>query len=573
MIQKGEIMQKRADLQALLQQIHRKSYPAYKSLRGCYDFGSFWLSIDHVQGDPFASPSHVSVSVGLQQAGFPREYYQEETERTALEDALLRRFGEEMRRISFHAKGSGKSGLVTVTSCGPQILSRTAMEIGRQRLTARFEVGFPANGRTINAVELEKILCRDLPPLVERCFYYKNWDARRLRAVYELSQDQQYIRKELKKRGLTAFVADGAILPRQSGISQKPMKDAVAFSSPESLRLTLSLPWHGAVSGMAIPNGVTLIVGGGYHGKSTLLKALELGIYNHIAGDGREFVITEDTALKIRAEEGRCVKHLDLSMFIHDLPNGKDPVDFSTEDASGSTSQAAAVMEGLEAKSRTFLIDEDTSATNFLVRDAFMQQIVSPKKEPITPFLARIRELYETFGISTILVAGSSGAFFHKADQVIQMDAYRPKDVTDRVQELLCEYPLPDFSAKPFVPVSKGRKVSIQQIRERARGREQEPSRIKIRLNGTDGFCIGKELVDVRYVEQIVDTEQVAALAVILKRMLQKPGVYEMEDLVTYIWKELDAKGLEAFLGKDLFCGYAKPRLQDIYLMLNRYRG
>ena len=200
------------------------------------------------------------------------------------------------------------------------------------------------------------------------------------------------------------------------------MKHSVPFISPESLRITMNLPHKGKIIGMGIPQGITLIVGGGYHGKSTLLNALELGVYNHIAGDGREYVITDNTALKLRSEDGRSIKDVDISLFINDLPNKKNTHCFSTADASGSTSQAAGIIEGMEAGSKVFLLDEDTSATNFMVRDTFMQEIISREKEPITPFLERAQKLYTIAGISTLLVAGSSGAFFHIADTIIQMD-------------------------------------------------------------------------------------------------------------------------------------------------------
>ena len=195
------------------------------------------------------------------------------------------------------------------------------------------------------------------------------------------------------------------------------------------------LPHAGKIQGMGIKKGITLIVGGGYHGKSTLLKALELGVYNHIAGDGREYVITDDTAMKIRAEDGRSIKKVDISMFINDLPNGKDTSAFCTEDASGSTSQAANVVEAMEAGAETFLIDEDTSATNFMIRDELMQRVVNREDEPITPFIDRIRELYEQYGISTILVAGSSGSYFHVADCIVQMNRYKPQEITAFAKE------------------------------------------------------------------------------------------------------------------------------------------
>ena len=277
---------------------------------------------------------------------------------------------------------------------------------------------------------------------MEKSFYYRNLSASALEQTIFLAEDQWYIRGRLKELSLAAFVADGSVLPRESGISSLPMKDSVPFRSPESLRITLDLPHRGKISGMGIPCGITLIVGGGYHGKSTLLNALELGIYDHIAGDGREYVITDNSALKLRSEDGRFIKDVDISLFINDLPNKKDTRCFSTEDASGSTSQAAGIVEGIEAGSRVFLLDEDTSATNFMVRDSFMQKVIAREKEPITPFLERARDLYEKAGISTILVAGSSGAFFHIADTVIQMDCYRPVDITEKVKNLCREYPL-----------------------------------------------------------------------------------------------------------------------------------
>lgn len=144
----------------------------------------------------------------------------------------------------------------------------------------------------------------------------------------QLAEDQEFIRHELSCRNLCAFVADGAILPRESGISSRPMKDSIPFNSPESLRISMELPHQGTITGMGIPKGITLIVGGGYHGKSTLLNALELGVYNHIPGDGREYVITDNTAVKLRSEEGRFIKDVDISLFINDLPNKKIPIVF-----------------------------------------------------------------------------------------------------------------------------------------------------------------------------------------------------------------------------------------------------
>ena len=567
-------MYNKIDLKNKLESIHRKSYPAYKSLRGSYTFGDFVLSIDHVQGDPFAAPSSLHVELPLKKAGFPEKYLEKRHTKTALEDLILRSFSKALDQYSFKAKGSGKSGLISTSRPGPEIMRRTAVEFNNIALLVRFEVGFPANGRTINAQELEKILLEFLPQIVKTCLFYQSWEKVKIQACYELAENQQRIREVLEERKLVAFCANGSILPRKSGVSSQPLKDAIEFQSPESMEISIDLPFGNSIRGMGIPEGVTLIIGGGYHGKSTLLQALEQGVYNHVKGDGREYVITRADALKLRAEDGRAVSHLDLSLFIHDLPNGKDTHCFSTEDASGSTSQAAGVLEGIEAETSCFLIDEDTSATNFLVRDAFMQRVVSGDQEPITPFIARVRDLYEKVGISTILVAGSSGAFFHVADTIIQMDAYRPKDVKMSVEALLPEYPPADLcsNAEPFtLPTEKRMFVMERKIKRHGRGEREE--RIKTKVMGTDGFSIEHNIVDLRCVEQLIDVEQTAALAAILKHIVKKGSIcMEMQELVAEINTLLKKKGMAAFVEGALSCGYAYPRKEEIYLMLNRFR-
>lgn len=442
-------MQTSSQLKQQLASINRKSYPAYKSLKGIYDFKTYLLSIDHVQGDPFASPSHLSIHIPSSLAAFPDFCFASSVTRIALQDYLTRKFEEQLVQYSFKAKGSGKSGLISTTHCGQEILERTACQITQKEVIVRFTVGFPANGRTIQAGELEKILFDFLPVCVQKSMFYKNLPSKIVEQTIFLAEDQQFIREELIRRNLTAFVADHAVLPRQSGISQKPMKDSIPFSSPDSLRIEMNLPHKGRITGMGIPNGITLIAGGGYHGKSTLLNALETGVYNHIAGDGREYVITNQTALKLRSEDGRFIKDVDISLFINDLPNKKDTRCFSTLDASGSTSQAAGIMEGIEAGTQVLLLDEDTSATNFMVRDTFMQQVISREKEPITPFLERAQDLFQKAGISTILVAGSSGSFFHIADTIIQMDNYKTVDITAKVKTLCQDFPLPPPASLP----------------------------------------------------------------------------------------------------------------------------
>ena len=337
----------------------------------------------------------------------------------------------------------------------------------------------------------------------------------------------------------------------------------------------MELPHRGTITGMGIPCGITLIVGGGYHGKSTLLNALELGIYDHISDDGREYVITDPSAQKLRSEDGRFIKDVDISLFINDLPNKKDTLCFSTEDASGSTSQAAGIVESMEAGSKVFLLDEDTSATNFMVRDSFMQRVICREKEPITPFLERARDLYEKAGISTILVAGSSGAFFHIADTVIQMDNYHPVDITAVTKKLCQEYPLSDIEAPAFRLPESHRIMTRAQVAPSRHSRPGQPERLKTKVHGKDGFSLGKTEVYLRYVEQLIDSEQTASLALLLKYACEHliDGKRTLPEIITYLDTQLKRQGLSFFSeGSYIPCGYAMPRIQEIYSCFNRYR-
>lgn len=579
-------MKSSGELRTMLRSIDHKSYPAYKSLAGSYQFGSFVLGIDHVQGDPFASPSSVHVEVPLSAAGFPEAYYKEDCTRIALQDFLVRGADRQFSAYNFKVKGSGKSGLISISRCGQEILERSACAITEKNILLRFHVGFPAFGRTINAGELEKILFEFLPHCIENSLFYQRLDGRKVAAVIHLAEDQAAVRRILREEGWVAFVADGAILPRKSGVSDLPMADSVPFEAPASMAGVLELPHRGKIRGMVIPKGITLIVGGGYHGKSTLLEALQNGVYDHIEGDGREFVITDETAVKLRAEDGRSIRQADISMFINDLPNKKDTRSFSTPDASGSTSQAAGVVESLEAGAKLFLIDEDTSATNFMVRDELMQQVICREKEPITPFLERVRDLYEQAGVSTILVAGSSGAFFYVADKILQMDCYRPVDITDRVKALCSSHRAPGTEAPGFAMPSFERILYRRKGNSRDNGRGERRGRdgrgadhrhehMKVKTFGKDSFSLDRETVDVRYVEQLADTEQTSGLAYLLRYGLEQmaDGKKTVSQMADGLMDLLGKDGWQPFCSSYVPCGLARPRIQELYAVLNRYRG
>lgn len=557
------------DLKRELSRIDGKGYKAYKDIEGQYDFNNYILSIDHVQGDPFASPSRVRVIIKQNIAKFPKELFDEKYSNIASSDFLTRLFYFNINKYSEKILGSGKSGLISISRCPQEILERTAVIIDENKIETRFYVGFPAKGRSVLARELEKILYNVVPNIVENTLIYNNINKKKLIDRVKLVEDQEFIRKELKNRGLVAFVANDSMLPRESGVSTRPLKNGKAFKSPKELEVEINTPNKGLIKGMGIKKGITLIVGGGYHGKSTLLKALELGVYNHIEGDGREFVITDDTAFKVRAEDGRAITKTDISLFIDNLPNGKDTVQFNTENASGSTSQSANIIEAIESSTKLLLIDEDTSATNFMMRDDLMQKLVAKEKEPITPFIEIVKPIYEQKDISTIIVVGSSGDFFDIADCVIQMDNYDTKDVTEEAKKLMRGEILKRIEDRNL-------KVNINFNRTIKKGTIQEgPKGVKVKTFGIDGISINKEDIDLRAVEQIVDNEQLNSIGSIMKwseSNLMNKGL-GFEAMVDYIIEEINKNGLISMERmKGGWGSLAMPRKQEIMATYNRYR-
>ncbi|WP_294401122.1 ABC-ATPase domain-containing protein [uncultured Clostridium sp.] len=563
-------MKSSSDLKHIISSINGKSYGAYKSLSDKYDFKNYVLSIDHVQGDPFASPSKLQIIINQKASKFPLNLFDTDYKRVALEDYLTRLFYSNINKFSSRVFGSGKSGLISISRCDAEIIERTAVIVSQKEIQARFEVGFPARGRTVLSKELEKILFEFLPQIVDNTLIYDNLNKSAIKRKIELSEDQNFIRKYLKENDYVAFIANGSVLPRESGISTKPLKNGLKFKSPQSMEIEINLPFKGKLKGMGIKKGITLFVGGGYHGKSTVLKALELGVYNHIEGDGREYVITDESALKVRAEDGRFITNTDISLFINNLPNSKDTKKFSTDNASGSTSQAANIIEGIEADTKLFLIDEDTSATNFMIRDDVMQQLVSQEKEPITPFIEIVKSLYDKLGISTILVVGSSGDFFDIADTIVQMDSYEPKDVTSKAKSLSRGCVLERIkNSSPNLSINFDKKVKTGSI-------TYGPKGVKIKTLGKDGLSINKDIIELRFIEQIVDSEQVNSLGYIMK--FAEDNIINNNktiiEVVDEVLKYISENGLISISPVRYGMGsLALPRKQEIIACFNRYRN
>ena len=536
-----------SELREILRRIDGRGYKAYKEVEGAWRFDRFVLRIDHAQGDPFATPSRSTILVDAAVAALPEGALRTEPRALGAAALLARTFAEAARSTS-RSRGTGKSGRIRMEHPGQTVLRQTAVQLSREGdVEARLAVGLPARGRRIAGGAAIEMLFDDVPAIVLRSLQADAYAEGAIERHAAANEDAEALRDAIRERELVAFVADGALLPRRSGIDDRPMdpQEAVPFASPESMRVEVDLPNAGRVTGMGIATGVTLVVGGGFHGKSTLLRALQDGVYNHRPGDGRELVVCRDDAVKIRAEDGRSVVGVDISPFIDGLPLGKDTRSFSTPNASGSTSQAAAIVEALEAGAGVLLVDEDTSATNFMIRDRRMQTLVPKSGEPITPFVDRVRALHDVHGVSTVLVLGGSGDYLDVADRVIRMSEYRPADVTGAAKEIASAHPT-GRASEVAGPLERppARRVDRGSV-DPGRGRR----RTSVKVPDDRTLLLGSETIDLAAVEQLAHRAQTRAIGMALAWAVRAlpddvNGVPELLDAVERVAAE---EGLDVF--------------------------
>ncbi|MDN3628413.1 ABC-ATPase domain-containing protein [Vibrio lentus] len=540
-------------LTAKLKKLEKQNFRAYQQIKGQYDFADFELHIDHVQGDPYASSSRFRATRAWSLTGLGWLKEKSYEYQVAARDFIARSFSEFAKQ----------EATVSIALTGQTVLDNTSVVFTEHGIEIRFRINLPADGRSILAKKAINIITFYLPKFIRRATLERELNIEAMIKHCEAVEDQDALRAQLEENNLAAFVANGSVLPRIAGNCDLPMKGAVPFLAPESLSVTLNTPNQGDVTGLGIPKGITLIVGGGFHGKSTLLNAVERSIYNHIPGDGREGIVTATDTMKIRAEDGRCVHNLNLSNYINHLPMQKDTSDFSTQDASGSTSQAAWLQESIEAGVQTLLIDEDTSATNFMIRDERMQALVSKGAEPITPLVDRIGQLREEMDISTIVVMGGSGDYLDVADTVIQMHDYQAVDVTERAQEVIAQHPTQrtnecETALETFVPRSLNRAALMNILTD---------GKFRVNAKGKESLRFGKEFADLSALEQLESTSEVNAIGWAWFQFAQTPG-----------WSNNPAKEFSAILSDEWhvnmpnYGDLAKPRVLDVMAALNRMR-
>eukprot|EP00920_Eleutheroschizon_duboscqi_P007018 GHVT01016272.1.p1 GENE.GHVT01016272.1~~GHVT01016272.1.p1 ORF type:complete len:646 (-),score=22.36 GHVT01016272.1:1381-3318(-) len=517
-------------LQNAFIQLDGSPYQAYKSVLGHWALADgMMIIIDKIQADPFARPSNFRLRLRQDDARFPAELWNSNIRNVALCDYLTRRFSEATKKSGIDVANSGhgwsaaKGGDIQIVNPGQYVLPRTSIVVNEQFVEARCTVSLPARGRTILGRQAAELVCSKLPHVVKSSLCLSSLDLEHLRLHIECIEDQESLRQQIRNHNIIAFVGNGSVLPRRTGADDRPLTTEetphlVKFQSPPSLEVQFTLPNRGIISGMGLRPGVTLIVGGGFHGKSTLLRALELGVYNRIRGDGREFVVLDPNSVKIRAEDGRSVCNVDISPFINHLPFQLETTKFTSSDSSGSTSQAANIIEALELGATTLLVDEDTCATNFMIRDASMQKLVAGDKEPITAFLYKVRPLFKEHGVSTIMVCGASGDFFQVANSVIQMDRYSAIDVTNKAKEIAKEAEIRQNDQDTGqITAASTENLRFGSISRRCLDYDSFIPDGKVFARDTRCIELGTTKIELGAVEQIVEASQTRAIAACLQ--------------------------------------------------------
>ncbi|ALC99870.1 ATPase [Actinomyces sp. oral taxon 414] len=597
-----------ADLVDHLRALDGRSYAAYKAIVGRYAAPEGWvLHVDRVQPDPYAPPTRIHVDVPADLPGLEvlaeRALLETADRRLAVGDFLTRelRAGFGGTALSIAAPGQeilerssvllvpapavgpagardgdpgGTRDVGTDEAGGPDApgaggaVGPLPASASEWTIEIRARMALPARGRSIQGHEASRIISRDLTRALTAALDLTGERAERLVAHVAALEDHRALSEAVRERGWVSFLADGSLLPRRSGVSDEPMgAGAVPLRAPDSLAAVVELPHAGRVRGTAVGPGVTLVVGGGYHGKSTLLNAIERGVYPHVPGDGRELVATAPDAVKVRAADGRAVTGVELTPFIAHLPGGRDTAAFVTQNASGSTSQAASLMESIEAGASAILLDEDTSATNLLIRDARMRTLVAAEREPITPLVDRVGALAADLGVSTVLVMGGSGDYLDVADRVLLMDSYVLHDATAQARDVAAAQPRQVTALAGF-----DRPASRVPLPAPARTRRGP---VRTRAHGTTGLTLDREDVDVSDVAGIVDPGQAEAIAWALRALLEQrfDGTSTLRTCLSDLEALLDDEGLDALQDVGARPAFlVRPRMVDVAAAVNRYR-
>ncbi|MDP2984713.1 MAG: ABC-ATPase domain-containing protein [Candidatus Latescibacter sp.] len=555
------------DLRKVLFSLDGQRIGAYRELAGEYDYGDFILTVDYIPDDPSKQSSRMRARVSLDTAKFPRDVFNTRSREIGARDFLVRAICSTAARFSRPVTGI-KGGKVIIDRPGQEILENTALVLGNDCIEVRFSVDLPVKRERIPGQQAAALFIDTIPRIIRECLIFKNLDGEGLAEWIETNEDADAARLMLDGLGLAAFVADGSVLPRISFVDPRALvKDAAPFKAPDELAVTLDLPNAGKVRGMGIPKGITLVTGGGAQGKSTLLDALALGVYNHIPEDGRELVVTAEDAVGIRAEEGRRIENVDISPFFSSLERGMDTRHFSAPFASPAVSQAANIMEAVEIGTSLLIIDESTSAADIMDHDARMQELIPADQETVTTLVDILPLLKSQNKISVIIAANCAGDYLEIADTVISLNRFQPFFATTDAKRIVAEHPSGRTSRAGDFP-SVIERLPLSHSLEPYKN----PSPDRSRFYGRGFIQYGDEFIDCSKVVQLVSHSQGRSISrsiALVHRLMDSSK--SLADAVEKVMERVNGVGLDTLSGR-LMGDLASFRPYELAAAINRMR-
>ena len=552
----------------LLGEIDGRDFAEYNRIIGDYDFARYILKVTRIPSEADDAGTLFVVRVPSGVAGFPPNLYTTAIRRTALEDLLVRKVAEAIARTAAYDDQGISRRRMFVATPGQKILPRSALVISEDFIEARLTVNLPARRGRILGEEARHVFFEELPAVVNAALVFCNLEETEVNQFVDLMEDADAIRQTLPTRGLVGFIGEGAFLIRQDN-SDKPDYDRdVPFIVPDELLVDMDVPNKGRIRGLGIPTGITVVLGDAYSGRTELMKALAAGIYNHVPGDGREYVISMPDTVYVAAEDRRSVQRVDISAFVRQNPAGRDVRQYTTTHADPCAAQAAAVAEAMEVGARALIFDESDSNSGFLCQDSRLQGLATGTEPRLIPLSVCARQMVDDLGIS-IVVAGASSVseFIPFADTVLRVDDYQVVDVTREAKQLAVQPSELKPDTQALARLVEHSRWVVPSSLDPSSGRHDAV----VGAESLTKLRFGNHVIDLTAVAQLADVNQTETIGLILyyaknRYMDEGRPIRELLDLVD---RDLSTEGLEC-LTRELRGDLARPRRYEIAAALNR---
>ena len=568
-------MKDKKEFYNLLTELDGQPYTEYQQLVGDFDFARYVIKCSAVDFDVEDAIEPVfTVRVPQTIAELPEYLFDSPVRRTAMEDLLLRRMAGNIDRIANYDHNGVARRHIRISEPNQKILPRNALLLTKEYIEVRFVITMPiqhiiVDGEpmvSIDGAMAQQIFFEDLPEIIGNSLLYCNIDIAAADEHVNNMEDADRLRQHLGASGSVCFVADGALVTRIDGQDAPDYERLSPVEIDETLVEEVEVPHGGAIRGLAIPNGLTLILGESNSGRVDIMDAIAQGIYNHVPGDGREHVVTVADAVNIRSEVGRSIQQVDISPFASSLADGGNPAAYSAKSAGSFTSQAASTVEALEAGARVLLFDEHSSSSTFLSSDTRVSSLLGESSR--NTMAARARQMVDELGISMI-VAGSSliAEFIPIADKVLKVENFCVSDITEQAKALDIVPSTPaDGSVNLSSMLSRSRWAMPSSI-DPSIGRED----LVIETEDADFLQFGRSIVDLDAIRQIADADQARAIGFVLyyAKLRYMDEGYPLREILDLVDRDLSNEGLNTLV-RDVRGDLARPRRYEVAAALNR---